>query len=171
MIVAMRGARLRTGLGVVLAFALLGGACRYDPGVDARPSPPNPSLVAFQRGVAVLETGGGEVRVQVEIAETGEQRQTGLMFRENLAPDAGMVFLVDQPSDGAFWMKNTLVPLSVAFLDADGTIMVILNMEPCPEEPCPLYDPHREWMGALEVNQGFFEEAGVEVGDRVRLER
>jgi uncharacterized membrane protein (UPF0127 family) len=82
-----------------------------------------------------------------------------------------MAFLQAWPVQQPFWMKDTLIPLSVAFWDQDGRIRAILDMEPCPAEPCPLYDPGVSWIGAVEVNQGFFEERGVEIGDRVRLER
>jgi uncharacterized membrane protein (UPF0127 family) len=68
-------------------------------------------------------------------------------------------------------MKNTLIPLSIAFLDADGRILRILDMEPCEADPCPLYPPGVAYTSALEVNQGAFERWGVEVGDLVTLER
>jgi uncharacterized membrane protein (UPF0127 family) len=68
-------------------------------------------------------------------------------------------------------MKDTLIPLSIAFWDREGRIFRILDMEPCREETCRLYEPGGLWWGAVEVNQGFFEDRGVEVGDRVRLEK
>ena len=68
-------------------------------------------------------------------------------------------------------MKDTLIPLSVAFFDEDGRILEILDMEPCPPEtdPCPVFEPGVSYLGALEVNQGAFEEAGVEVGDMIEI--
>jgi uncharacterized membrane protein (UPF0127 family) len=68
-------------------------------------------------------------------------------------------------------MKNTLIPLSIAFWGRNDRIFRILDMDPCRAEPCTLYDPQGLWVGALEVNQGFFQDHGVEVGDAVRLER
>lgn len=113
--------------------------------------------------------------MDVEKAETPEERSRGLMFRESLAPDEGMVFLFFEETASAFWMKNVKIPLSIAFFDADGTILKILDMEPCTEEPCELYDPLYDdgaavtYVGALEVNQGSFEEWGVEQGDRITV--
>ena len=117
----------------------------------------------------------GEVHVpegaEVEIAETREERQVGLMNRESLPEDAGMIFLFEADTDVGFWMKNTLIPLSIAFADDDGEIVAILDMEPCESEPCEIYDPGVPYRSALEVNQGAFESWGVAVGDRLRLDR
>jgi uncharacterized protein len=120
---------------------------------------------------AVLEIRSGDdtVEVNVEVADTSQERSRGLMGREELATDAGMVFLVPEPTEGAFWMKDTLIPLSVAFWDGEGRIFRIQHMEPCSADPCRQYPPGAPWTGAVEVNQGFFEEHGVEVGDVVRL--
>jgi uncharacterized membrane protein (UPF0127 family) len=118
-----------------------------------------------------IDTGEDEVEVAVEVADSLQERTVGLMNREELDEDAGMVFLVPEPTDGPFWMKDTLIPLSVAFWDREGRIFRILDMEPCRREPCRLYEPGGLWWGAVEVNQGFFEERGVRVGDVVRLER
>jgi uncharacterized protein len=95
----------------------------------------------------------------------------GLMHREELAPGEGMVFLFDEDETSGFWMKNTLIPLSIAFYDANGVIVRILDMEPCTEEPCPVYEPGAPYRGALEVNRGAFRRLGVEAGDRVTLVR
>jgi hypothetical protein len=122
-------------------------------------------------GALAIDTGAGEVRFQVSIAETTEARTRGLMGVEELADDSGMVFLELQPVQSGFWMKNTLIPLSIAFWDESGEILAILDMEPCLKDPCELYNPGVSWIGAVEVNQGIFEERGVEVGDRVSLER
>jgi uncharacterized protein len=117
----------------------------------------------------VIDTGADDVEIGVELADTLRERSRGLMGREELAPEAGMVFLVPEPTDTAFWMKDTLIPLSVAFWDRAGRIFRIVDMEPCREEPCRYYEPGRPWIGAVEVNRGFFEEHGVAVGDVVRL--
>jgi uncharacterized membrane protein (UPF0127 family) len=122
-------------------------------------------------GDLVIGAGTREVRVNVEIAATYEAKVKGLMGRRSLPPDTGMVFLREEARPGEFWMKNTLIPLSLAVWGTDGRIGAILDMEPCREDPCPLSDPGVAWVGAVEVNQGFFEDHGVEVGDRVRLER
>jgi uncharacterized protein len=131
----------------------------------------NPSEATSSEATLRIDTGWQDVEVRVEVADTLVERARGLMGRTALDEDAGMVFLTSWPSETPFWMKNTLIPLSVAFWDQERRIFRIHDMEPCREEPCPLYEPGAPWIGALEVNQGFFEEHGVEVGDRVSLEQ
>jgi uncharacterized protein len=121
--------------------------------------------------VVLLETSGGEeVVVAVEVADSPKEREVGLMNREFIPDDAGMIFLFDEPTTSGFWMKDTLIPLSIAFVDADGRILRILDMEPCEADPCEIYDPGVSYWSALEVNQGAFARWGVEEGDRLTLE-
>jgi uncharacterized membrane protein (UPF0127 family) len=122
-------------------------------------------------GKVIIDTEAGPVEVNVEIAETPEEQARGLMGRTELDADAGMVFLVEQPVATSFWMKDTLIPLSIAFWDERGRIHTILDMEPCRSDPCPSYFPRQPWSAALEVNQGFFADNAVKVGDRARVER
>lgn len=118
----------------------------------------------------VIETRAGEQEIAVEVADTEAERQRGLMERASLSRDAGMVFVFPGETAGGFWMKNTLIPLSIAFYDAEGRIVRILDMEPCRRDPCPVYDPGVAYVGALEVNQGAFGRWNVSEGDRLRLE-
>lgn len=118
-----------------------------------------------------FDTGHGPVRVRVEVADTPATRERGLMGRTSLDDDAGMLFVWDGDAASAFWMKDTLIPLSVAFIDADGTVLRILDMEPCRADPCPLYDPQVRYRMALEMRQGAFSRWGVRPGDRARLAR
>jgi uncharacterized protein len=142
-----------------LALALLAlAACGGGGDRDAQPR-------------AVIETSDGEVAIDVEVADDDAERERGLMERTELDPDAGMIFVYPNNVTGGFWMKNTLIPLSIAFYAGDGRIVKILDMEPCREDPCPLYDPGVPYRGALEVNQGAFDRWNVAEGDRVRLER
>jgi hypothetical protein len=117
----------------------------------------------------VIATADGEKEIAVEIADTADERALGLMGRTSLSEDAGMIFVYPEPTEGGYWMKNTLIPLSIAFYDVDGKILRILDMEPCRRDPCPVYDPRVRYIGALEVNQGAFERWGVREGDRLEL--
>jgi hypothetical protein len=119
--------------------------------------------------VAAIATSGGTVSVALEIANTAEERRVGLMGRESLAGDAGMLFVYESEHVGGYWMKDTLVPLSIAFIDGGGTVLAILDMEPCRADPCPIYDPGVAYQRALEVNLGAFRRWGVEVGDVVTV--
>ena len=98
--------------------------------------------------------------LDVQIADTSDERQTGLMGRESLSPYDGMAFLWEEPVVSSFWMKDTLIPLSIAFWD---------DMDPCTQDPCPSYGPDEPFVGAVEVDRGALEERGVTVGDRVEL--
>jgi uncharacterized protein len=118
---------------------------------------------------AVIQTGDSDVVVHVEIADTDSERARGLMGRTELADDAGMVFVFPQDSTSPFWMKDTLIPLSIAFYDNSGRILRILDMDPCRADPCPVYDPRAVYRGALEVDEGAFPRWGVEVGDTLRV--
>ncbi|MGH2710988.1 MAG: DUF192 domain-containing protein, partial [Actinomycetota bacterium] len=130
-----------------------------------------PPVEGLPSGSLALDTGGAEVVVDVAIAETTESQQKGLMGVEEMAESSGMVFLEEEPVSQPFWMKDTLIPLSVAFWDEEGEILAILDVDPCRADPCTIYDPNVTWIGALEVNQGFFAGRGIEVGDRVSLQR
>ena len=160
----------------LLALALLAvAACGGEPEPAQREQPAQkqatPKRPAFERATAVIETRHGTVEVDVDVAETAVQREFGLMYRPSLPRDAGMIFLFGKETRGGFWMKNTLIPLSIAFFGRDGKILRILDMEPCRADPCPVYDPGVAYFGALEVNQGAFGEWGVAAGDRIRVER
>lgn len=123
----------------------------------------------FSIGTGLIRTGDGTIRLDLEIAETPAQRALGLMHRRSLAERAGMAFLFETKSTGGFYMKDTLIPLSIAFMDSKGAILRILDMDPCEEEPCKVYYPHVTYTSALEVNQGAFLEWGVSEGDVVEL--
>jgi uncharacterized protein len=116
--------------------------------------------------LTILNSLGERVPVQVEIADTPDEWQQGLMGREALAADAGMLFIFDQEQPLSFTMKDTLIPLSIAYIDGSGTIVDIQDMQPLDETLYPSATPARY---ALEVNQGFFGERGVTVGDTVEL--
>ena len=135
----------------------------------ATPSPTPSSTVVFEPAKVLIDTGGGSVLIDAEKAETPEQHSQGLMHRTSLPEDAGMVFLFFEQRTGGFWMKNTLIPLSIAFFDDRGDIVRILDMEPCRAEPCEIYDPGVAYSGALEVNKGAFDRWGVAEGDRITV--
>jgi uncharacterized membrane protein (UPF0127 family) len=127
--------------------------------------------LALPHGTALIATERATVSVQVEIAETDAARSTGLMYRKRLAPRAGMVFLFPSDTSSGFWMKNTKIPLSIAFYDSGGRILRIMDMTPCRADPCRVYEPKVEYRAALEVNRGAFRRWHVRVGDTIQLRR
>jgi len=120
------------------------------------------------RTVTIDASRGKEVEVRVEVADTEPERELGLMGRTALGEDRGMLFVFDEEQELSFWMKDTLIPLSVAFMDSEGRIVDIQDMKPLDEDP-PYTVSAEPAQYALEVNKGFFEERGIEVGDSAEL--
>jgi uncharacterized membrane protein (UPF0127 family) len=103
-------------------------------------------------------------KITAELAATDEHRATGLMHRFSLKPDHGMVFVFERAEPQAFWMKNTFIPLSIAFIGADGRIVNVDDMAPQDETTHWSKGPARY---ALEMRKGWFAERGIKPGDPV----
>ena len=104
-------------------------------------------------------------KIEVEVAKTPEKRALGLMYRKSLDWKAGMFFIFEQESKSPFWMKNTYLPLSIAFIDKNDVIIEIFEMTP--NQEAILYAPSRPYITALEMNRGWFLENGVKTGDTI----
>ena len=128
-------------------------------GADETPRRPT-SAVSFEGNDAVL---------YVDVADTPQEQEKGLMRVEKLPSDQGMAFVFDEPSRSTFWMKDTLIPLSIAFVDDTGRVLGLRDMQPCEADPCPTYGIDQPYVLAIEANLGWFDEAGVEVGDHAKL--
>lgn len=168
-----RPPRTSTGrrvIAVVLAglgWLLLSGAalaCAPRPATPANPDAV-PAATCEDRPFAEVEI-ETRPRLGLELARTPDERALGLMFRESLPWDTGMLFEFQQPSRAGFWMRNTSIPLSIAWLDRDGTIVDIQDMQPLSDE---VHTPSAPYWYAIEANQGWFEANGVGVGQRVCL--
>jgi uncharacterized membrane protein (UPF0127 family) len=158
-----RGARARPALRRKLAAFATAALCGLAPAATAlaqaspeRPAPqPTLPRVDIQAGMHVI---------RAEVAADGPSRTRGLMMRERLGQNEGMLFVFEQKAGHCFWMKNTLIPLSIAFLDDDGTIANILDMKPHDESShCPV----RPVRYALEMEQGWFARRGLKAGVRL----
>ena len=106
----------------------------------------------------------GNYPITVELATTPEEQSLGLMHRRHLDPDCGMLFCYDEPRTLSFWMRNTHIPLSIAFIDDEGRIAGIEDLHPGDERPVSSSRPCR-W--ALEASRGWFGERNIGVGSRV----
>jgi len=124
--------------------------------VDSQAQPTLPTLELSVKGVML----------QTEIAKTGAERYMGLSFRKSLADNAGMLFVYPAEQQLTFTMRNTLIPLSIAYLSSD---LVINEIHTMPVGPNQLFPSKKHAQYALEVNQGWFERHGVAVGDQVTL--
>ncbi len=114
-----------------------------------------------QPKLATVDLRAGMHTIKAELAVTPEQQMTGMMFRKEMNGNEGMLFVNDAKSARCFWMKNTLVPLTIAFIDNDGTIVNLADMQPLDERSHCSKAPVRF---ALEMPQGWFEKRGIKAG-------
>ena len=136
-----------------LIWALLGA---FTVCVAAQDEPQHLATTKLNAGMHVL---------QVQVARTPEEREIGLMFRKTMGTNEGMLFIFEQPGQQCFWMKNTLLPLSVAFLADDGTVVNVDDMKPL------TLDSHcsaRPVRFVLEMNDGWFAKRGVKAGTQLQ---
>ena len=118
------------------------------------------------REVVLIETASSQYRFEVEVADDVSERAEGLMYRETLADNAGMLFIYSRPQPVEFWMKNTPLSLDIVYVRADGTIARIAeNTTPMSEELIPSGEPVK---AVLEVKAGTMRALGVAAGDRLR---
>ncbi|HVE70888.1 MAG TPA: DUF192 domain-containing protein [Thermoanaerobaculia bacterium] len=109
--------------------------------------------------------------VRLEIANDGELRAQGLMYRDHLPPDRGMLFLFPEDGDYPFWMKNTRIPLDMIWIDASHRIAAVkFEVPPCKADPCPSYPPNARARYVLEVAGGVARQHGLKAGDSLRFE-
>jgi hypothetical protein len=116
-----------------------------------------------------LDGGGTVATGSLLVADTPSERERGLMDVTSLGADEGMVFLYDEPTVTRFWMKDTEIPLSIAFWRRDGRVVDILNMAPCVADPCPTYAARAPYTTALEMRLGWFRRHGIQIGDHADL--
>ena len=116
------------------------------------------------KGLPIVELSIKNAKLKTEVVADNATRSVGLMNRFSLAPNHGMLFVFAQSEPLAFWMKNTFVPLSIAYVDSKGVIVSIVDMKPHDESTYPSGAPA---MFAIEMKQGWFKERGIAVGDKV----
>ena len=163
-------AAIRVWMAVGAAVVVLAGAGQRPAGAGACSVP----IYAYRTGAVIFSERGRLIRVRVQIADTPELQGTGLMCRGSLEPEAGMLFIFPASTREQFWMKNTLIPLTIAFIDANWHIVDILEMpvapDPTSDDPSkfPLYGPHQPYRYAIEVNAGFFKQHEITERAEVR---
>jgi uncharacterized membrane protein (UPF0127 family) len=142
-----------------LALALAVATVAACGGARDCPDPAAPGHIRFA---------GGDV-LTVRVADEPDERAQGLMGVTDLPTDQGMAFLYGSQTDATFWMKDTVIPLSIAFVDDHDRIMAIREMSPCASgDACPTYAAGEPYTLAIEAGSGWFADHGIEVGDRVR---
>ena len=165
---------------IVVFIALLLTSCsgpQADPDTQSQRTPQSSDTTAAGkeettsgpsglRTLVIDASGGKKVEVRVELADDLAEQTKGLMDRTTLGENRGMLFVYPEERELSFWMKNTPIPLSIAFIDSERRIIDIQDMKPLDDRP-PHYVSSEPAQYALEVNQGFFKKRGVKVGDRV----
>lgn len=138
---------------------------------QAQQAPQQPQEVPAMRahsGTVTIDTAAGPQRFTVELAITDPERQKGLMFREHLDDDSGMLFLFEKQKELSFWMKNTRIPLDMLFIDEGGTVAgIVENAEPLTLVSRKVAAPSRY---VLELNGGAARKLGLAAGQRVHFE-
>ena len=156
---------------VAVIIAVVGVLAGAGPGT-VRAAACDVPIFAYRHGNLFLTEDGRVERVRVEVADTEDRLEVGLMCRPSLDPDAGMLFVFAAPTRASFWMKNTLSPLAIAFMDSDWHIVGILEMPVAPDPaagPFPTYAPEKPYRYALEVNAGFFSKHDLDERAQVRF--
>ena len=162
--------RLLTAAGTLAALV---SACGAAPGkasgaAAATPTPAASAAPSPASGPRAEMPSGAVYRL--ELALTPEEQTQGLMFRENLPDRTGMIFVFGQEADHHFWMKNTMIPLDMIWMDASGkVIFVSANTPPCKADPCPTYGPDAPARQVLEIAGGMAAKENIAVGSTLRL--
>ena len=160
------------GLAVLLAAAVTAscgaGSGGATPPAALKPSPSAAAASDAASGPRITMPSGAVYRV--ELALTPEDQAQGLMFRESLPPRAGMLFVFDAPAPHHFWMKNTMIPLDMIWMDASGkVIFVSANTPPCKADPCATYGPDAPARQVLEIAGGMAAREKITVGSTLKL--
>lgn len=145
--------RIRIIMPLVLFFVAIGSGCI--------------GQQKFETTKVTISTEKSNIEIYAEIADNPVKRTMGLMNRSSLADNAGMLFVFDNEEARAFWMKDTLIPLDILFIDSQMNIVDIQTMQPCKAIMCPRYTSSAPAKYALEVNAGFAEKNGVRVGNKI----
>ena len=127
----------------------------------------NPSCGTSKAGLTVIKLEIDGHKLSTEVARAPEEQSRGLMYRRKLGKNDAMLFVYEKPSRLSFWMKNTFVPLSIAFIDGDHRIVHIEDMAP---QTTTSHRSSKPALYALEVNRGWFDERGITVGAKVEFE-
>lgn len=148
--------------GLLVAIAVGLAAC--SPTVAPADAPAGQPQAGLRQVPLTITSARGVHNFTVDVAATPQQQETGLMFVKHLAPDRGMIFPYDPPQPVAFWMHNTLIPLDMVFIRADGTIARIATAKPLDDTPVPSGEPIA---AVLEIAGGRAAQLGIVPGDKV----
>jgi len=154
----------RPALALLMVATLTAARCEHKP-ATMQPTRTSPD----PRAARVIVPGGRAI--EVEIAANDETREQGLMYRDRLPPGHGMLFLFARAGTYPFWMKNTIIPLDMIWIDESLRVVhVERSVPPCKADPCPSYDPKAEARYVLELAGGEAARQGIGAGPQLRFE-
>lgn len=110
-----------------------------------------------------------EATIQLEVAKTPQQQAMGLMYRDCLADDRGMLFPFESARVARFWMKNVPISLDMVFLNGDRVVGIAVDVPPCQVNPCPVYGPEAKVNQVVELRGGRAQELGIKIGDQIKV--
>ena len=122
------------------------------------------------QNTVIIDNGIEKFRIKVEVVNNFEEMSKGLMFREFLDENSGMLFVFGNEDYHSFWMKNTLIPLDIIFISEKLEIVDIIYAEPCNEDPCSSYRPVKPAKYVLEVNGNFTIENNIKIGNKITIQ-
>jgi uncharacterized membrane protein (UPF0127 family) len=167
--------KLLSLLGILVSVFLLGCSTPATPPKANTDSPAQPVQNVGQNSGQMLPISARAIlpnrtKIELEVARTPEQQAMGLMYRQSLAANRGMLFEFPSPQPVSFWMKNTLIPLDMIFL-RNGVVQYIqVSAPPCTADPCPSYGPRTQIDQVIELRGGAAAQLGLKVGDRIKIE-
>jgi uncharacterized protein len=139
------------------------------PAVTTEPTPIAKALALGQSLPITAQAQMGRQMIQLEVAQTPEQQEIGLMARTTMAADRGMLFPFTPPRPVQFWMKNTLINLDIIFVRQGQVVAIAADVPPCKADPCAVYGPKTIIDQVIELRGGRAQEIGLKVGDRVSV--
>ena len=152
-------------IGLILALALIAGCTPTTPSG-------NESSANNSGNESLSKVCFGAKCFYVELAVTPEERSRGLMFREHLDPDKGMLFIYNDEGVHSFWMKNTLIPLDMVWINGNREVIsVSKDVQPCQTSQCPLIGPGQKVQFVLELNGGTSDKIGLAIGDKITFDK
>jgi uncharacterized protein len=157
-------------LGMTVSVLLLGCSASSSPPSVAQSPVPTPEASPSQTLPITAKATLNNQVIQLEVAQTPEQQEVGLMNRSPLPDDRGMLFLFEPPRPVIFWMKNTPSPLDMVFLLNGKVKAIAADARPCAADPCPTYSSNDTVNQVIELRSGRAEELGLKVGDRLSIE-
>jgi uncharacterized membrane protein (UPF0127 family) len=127
------------------------------------------STLAAQKLPSITVFVTSTVKIEAELAYTDANRSRGLMFRESMPADAGMLFLFPELDVHSFWMKNTLIPLDILWLNERKEVVYLITAQPCKKDPCDPIIPLQKARFVLEVNAGFAKKNKIDIGSQMEF--